>query len=601
MEKGEAGDIMQQLDRRPAFEIGLVNAGAVSGGAFAAGALDFLYEALHEWHLARQRGEAVPDHDVVLKGAAGASAGAIGNALTAIAPWHGIHPVRDLMRQDAQGGITGIADAEQAANWQVNEFFRSWVIEADRGQLFGLSDLEREKDVPSLLNADMVDRIRDGLLQRLNDAAPTPPCYPFIAAPYRLSLSVTNLPGLPYCIAMTGADRDGQVVTTHGDYLHFRVAGLGGYDCGPDGEPGLDLPLPAPAQLAAWMPLGDAVAASAAFPVGFRARPVQQPGSVYELRPWIVPADPQSGACTTVTQIPPAFDPMPQSYAYWAIDGGLVDNAPVELGRRILAGAGARNPRGPGQAHRALLLLDPFPDSLPAYQAPQRMPSMLQVASGLFGLWLQQTRFKPEDLEVAAAESVRSRFLLAPVRYRAGERLTGARAICGGGLGGFAAFLSQTYRLHDFQLGRRNMQKFLRDHFTLDPANPIFGGWAARQPQIAEAWFAKPGEFQIVPLCGSARDEVLPYPWPSGIPLAQQCEPLIRRRLQVMVPRLLSEAIGRMESAAHNGDGWWRGLLRLAMRAVLALAQWIASRWLIARSLRFAINQLGAFQKEWRL
>lgn len=590
----------QQNGGRPVFEIGLVNAGAVSGGAYAAGALDFLYEALNEWQLAKERGEIVPDHRVVLKGAAGTSAGAIGNALTAIAPWHGIHPVRDLVRKDRQGKTYGIGDATQAANWRINEFFRSWVIEADRVQLFGTSDLQREKTVPSLLNADMVDGIRDGLLGRLNDAAPSPPRFPFIATPYRLSLSTTNLPGLPYRISMTGDDPDGQVVTTHGDYVHFRVEGLGSATDGVDSEPGLDLPWPQPDHRAAWQPLGEAVAASAAFPVGFRARLVQQAGSVYQQRPWTIPASPDSDACTVTTTIPPAFDPMPRDYGYWAIDGGMVDNVPVELGRRILAGPGARNPRDAVNAHRALLLLDPFPDSVPQYRPPGPMPGMLAVAGSLFNLWLQQTRFKPEELELAASESVRSRFMLAPVRYDGAARLTGAAAICGGGLGGFAAFLAQRYRLHDFQLGRRNMQKFLATHFTLDAANPVFGAWIKENIQAAQNWLDSDGEFPIIPLCGTAAEEVLPYPWPKGIPLADEIAPLLRGRLEVMVPRLLSEAVSGMEKGAADTSRLER-LLRLPMRGLIWIGQQIVARWLINRALKTVANQIDAFHKAWKL
>lgn len=602
---------MASTERRPIFELGLVNAGAVSGGAYAAGALDFLYEALHEWQLAKDRqasgrGEpapdhVVPDHVVVLKGAAGASAGAIGNALTAIAPWHGIHPIRDLVRIDAQGRAVGITDAKQAANWQRNEFFRSWVVEADRAALFSTTDLEREKTVPSLLNADMVDTIRDGLLGRLNAAPLAPPRYPFIASPFRLSLSVTNLPGLPYSIRMMGDDRDGHVVTTHSDYVHFRVDGLGAVTVGADGEPGLDLPQPSPAALPVWQPLGEAVAASAAVPVGFRSRLIQQPGKVYLQRPWVVPAPPESRLHTEVKRIPPGYDPMPVDYGYWSVDGGMVDNEPVELGRRILAGAGSRNPRSATTAHRALLLLDPFPDAMPTYTPPGPMPGMLAVAGSLFGVWLQQTRFKPGELELAAAEDVRSRFLLAPVRHEGGRRLVGAPAICGGGLGGFAAFLSEIYRLHDFQLGRRNMQKFLRDHFTLDPANPIFDGWTARHPQDARRWLNGDGEFPIIPLCGTAAVDVPLYPWPAGVPLADECTPLIERRLKAMVPRLLQEAVAGMEKASADGEGWWRRAMHGLMRLLLAVAQWIAAKWLIASLLKLVSKQIAAFQKDWKL
>ena len=53
------------------FELGLVLGGTVSAGAYTAGALDFLLEALEGWHAGN------PPHKVVIKAAAGSSGGAV--------------------------------------------------------------------------------------------------------------------------------------------------------------------------------------------------------------------------------------------------------------------------------------------------------------------------------------------------------------------------------------------------------------------------------------------------------------------------------------------------------------------------------------------
>src|SRR5579859_7573639 len=66
------------------YRIGLAMAGAVSAGAYTAGALDFLIEALDAWEAAKARGERVPAHQVSLEAASGASAGAMCAALLAI-------------------------------------------------------------------------------------------------------------------------------------------------------------------------------------------------------------------------------------------------------------------------------------------------------------------------------------------------------------------------------------------------------------------------------------------------------------------------------------------------------------------------------------
>ena len=71
------------------FRIGLALAGAISAGAYTAGVIDFLIEALEAWEQAR--GQAgVPDHRTGLKVMAGASAGAITGAVSLIALARGV-------------------------------------------------------------------------------------------------------------------------------------------------------------------------------------------------------------------------------------------------------------------------------------------------------------------------------------------------------------------------------------------------------------------------------------------------------------------------------------------------------------------------------
>ena len=69
------------------FQIGLTMSGAISAGAYTAGVLDFLIEALDAWEDARNGPDAdtVPGHRVGIKVMSGASAGAITAAIGAIA------------------------------------------------------------------------------------------------------------------------------------------------------------------------------------------------------------------------------------------------------------------------------------------------------------------------------------------------------------------------------------------------------------------------------------------------------------------------------------------------------------------------------------
>src|SRR4051794_36715675 len=80
-------------DNKNVYEIGLAMAGAISAGAYSAGVVDFLFQALDEWELAkRDDPDNVPNHAVCIRAAAGASAGSITAALAAVAVAGGLRP-----------------------------------------------------------------------------------------------------------------------------------------------------------------------------------------------------------------------------------------------------------------------------------------------------------------------------------------------------------------------------------------------------------------------------------------------------------------------------------------------------------------------------
>src|ERR1700727_1347057 len=67
------------------FHLGINMAGAVSAGAYTAGALDFLTEALEQWYEAKGvANPAVPLHDVSIDVFSGASAGGMCAAISAV-------------------------------------------------------------------------------------------------------------------------------------------------------------------------------------------------------------------------------------------------------------------------------------------------------------------------------------------------------------------------------------------------------------------------------------------------------------------------------------------------------------------------------------
>jgi hypothetical protein len=182
------------------------------------------------------------------------------------------------------------------------------------------------------------------------------------------------------------------------------------------------------------------------------------------------------------------------------------------------------------------------------------------VGKTLLPALVDQARFKASDLIAAADPKVYSRYLIAPVRLKGSDE----PALACGALYAFGGFIDEQFREHDFQLGRRNCQWFLRKHFMLHPSNPVFGAEAdANAPEGAER--------PIIPLVGTADMplEALP-PWPQ---LERNQLSNLRRallhRLDALAPAFLNELLKSfwlLRIAAKIS--WWRNRNRVADRAM---------------------------------
>src|SRR5580704_14579289 len=110
------------------FHVGINMAGAVSAGAYTAGVLDFLMEALEQWDAAKaSKTLPVPMHDISIDVFSGASAGGMCAAIAAV------------MLQGAFEHIRNPADI--MVKNTTNRFYESWVNRIDIEPLLGSSDL----------------------------------------------------------------------------------------------------------------------------------------------------------------------------------------------------------------------------------------------------------------------------------------------------------------------------------------------------------------------------------------------------------------------------------------------------------------------------
>lgn len=486
-------------DAKKTFEISLCMSGAISAGAYTAGVVDFLVEALQAWEDRRQFGDDdVPGHRVVIRGLTGASAGGITAALTAV------ELAADSFPRSDRDTVTFIADPWRRMLPRLHD---AWVVRPDmmprdgRPGLFGVDDLhDVSRPVRSLLDGTPLDQIRDTAFQ--NRTARTEPV-PFIAERMHIYMTLSNVRGVPYQIVFGGTPIP-YGMKSHGDRTHYVITGIGGAQLPRamgdlDAATGLTAgtlngywPTPLTGPLppsATWGSFAEAAMSTGAFPIGLPPRRLAVDLRLYG------PGDgvPPGAALRLHAQIPwearvlqsSLMQPSwPRGYAATPerpivnVDGGVIDNEPFETARMVLLrqdvdGRWVSNPRTPAGANRAVIAIDPFPEGPVFDPADDALEALLKsVLPRLLGMLVAQGRFKPSELIAAADEDVFSRYLVSPVRSGA----TGAKAIACGLLGGFGGFVAERLREHDYRLGRRNCQQFLREHFAVDAGNPIVGG-----------------------------------------------------------------------------------------------------------------------------
>ena len=196
------------------FEIGLVLAGAISAGAYTAGVMDFLFEALDEWYRLRGKDDQLPNHNVKLRIIAGASAGGMNGAIAAAVCRYKFPPIT-------------INTADNCGS--KNPFFNAWVKRIDISSLLNPSDLEDESAIHSLLNSEILDEIALQIISTQGTGRAQNSTRAWFADPFKLLLSVTNLRGVPYEVRFTGKTGYGHEMIMHRDHIGFSVPVFNGH------------------------------------------------------------------------------------------------------------------------------------------------------------------------------------------------------------------------------------------------------------------------------------------------------------------------------------------------------------------------------------
>jgi hypothetical protein len=538
------------------YELALVMGGTVSSGAYTAGAVDFLIEAL-DCFAAEKKTTGARYHDVLLNVLCGTSGGAVIAAIMARALNYKFAP------QAYQAPAPGPGE-------NANPLYTVWVKLLNLAAMLDTSDITT--GVPSLLN---VEPINEGINFVVNypSADPTPFRRDWLGTPLTVILTHTNLSGIPYNIDFGSGQS--QRFINHADYAQFAVT----Y---PWQMPALAKPYEFSLNFSGqpvdidWAGFGKYAAASAAFPIGFVTRLLDRPLAQYYYRVICTAMPPRTTDDVHVLQ--PDWDAIldinndplkPGNIRYSTVDGGVVDNEPVQLARMALAGMLGQNPRGSLKANRSVWLIDPFAGETD--MASYNMPSIADAAGATLNAALQQCRYSTADLVLALSPDIYSRFMLSAQR----DGLTGGKALATAGLDAFMGFACEAFRSHDFYLGRQNCKDFLLNQFRQSAQNPVFDGWTAAQKAN---FIDKDGDLPIIPLFGSATNHEAMPGWPAGEFNPQDLHGAIEARLDAILVK---------ELFPDNFFGQIFGTLAGAIPASLAA--------------NYAVSTLQAALKDWGL
>ena len=458
------------------FELGLVMAGAISAGAYTAGVIDFFFEALDAYEAAKSApGWKGPTHDVRVPIMSGASAGGMTSAISAL---HAFHELAHVL------------PAKPPPAPEQNRLYSSWVSDISLDALLETSDLENGREasgVKSLLCCDVLEKIVAGAF----DMTPGVRDRAWIGRgpdhTLRVMLTLTNLRGAPYSFRLFGsqsAETYGMI--NHGDYFDFTVGvrpAAAGVSCSLDIE---NLQQPE------WDSVQNDGVGDGRVSGGLAPRVVTRPDTAFYRDGGTVGYEDSQRKFVAIPP-DPVFDRI-APYTFVSVDGGVIDNAPLELARRYLAGGAALDADG-AKADQAVLLIAPFPNfaQIPPDDAND---TLIHVLERLLSALIDQARFKPEELQKAADDLDFSRFMISPTREGNGTPEAKAFPIACGVLNGFGGFLHESFRRHDYLLGRRNAQAFLRWNFGLPDSNALFRGvpidqdrWHVRDPEGAQKRF----------------------------------------------------------------------------------------------------------------
>jgi hypothetical protein len=356
----------------------------------------------------------------------------------------------------------------------------------------------------------------------------------WVGAPLTVILTHTNLSGIPYNFDFGSGQS--QRYINHADYAQFAVS-YPWQTTLPQAKPyEFSLNFVGKPLNATWADFGEYAVASAAFPLGFVTRLIDRPMAQYYYRVFSTATPPVTTDDLRVLQpdwtaiLNTNASPTIGNIRYSSVDGGVIDNEPIQLAHIALSGLLEQNPRASTEANRSVWLIDPFAGETD--MASFNMANIAASAGATLNATLQQCRYSTADIVLALDPNIYSRFMLSAQR----GNLSGGKALATAGLDAFMGFACEAFRSHDYYLGRQNCQAFLRTQFRQASSNPVFSAWtAAQKKSLIDA----AGDLPIIPLFGSAATTETMPKWPVGAFDPNSVKGAIEARLKAILDKEL--------------------------------------------------------------
>lgn len=476
------------MKKENTFHLGITMAGAVSAGAYTAGFIDYLIEALELWEdqktiirekLAKNEPlskyeKKIPLHDVCIDVLGGASAGGMVGMITALSTYSKMPPVKKPT-DDRTGNI--LYDSWVLLDDDIDANIKDKVTTFQK--MLYTDDFEKNEDgIPSLLNSKPIDRIADKVFDELVPSEQKRERPKYISEDLRVLVTLCSLIGVPFELKferITSANfphTPGHRMNEHMIVAHFKLK----YDDTLDNDVYLKFD---PYDNDSEELLKLCTKATGAFPIGLAPRHFKGKLSTEYIKNCIlrnleISEEDKSAIDIKIDE---------EYFDFTDIDGGTINNEPYSEVVQVLEEVSPNhNPEFP---MFGTIMVDPFPNF---YNQDESQPidnpfngstfqkNFWSVIPKAYSTLREQVRVKHSG----SFYKDYFRLLVFPVKWEQNGVLKNHPPLACAALGGFGGFLDIEFRKHDFFLGRNNARNFLRAFFMLEydeeKLHPLFKG-----------------------------------------------------------------------------------------------------------------------------